>query len=83
MSMGKCTKLAPWFCRPFIVLKRIGSSAYRLAFPDGVVSHLKELLSSGGNTITTETMVTKFEKLFSKQHVPERILNVKTNNLRI
>ena len=45
--------LAPRFCGPFIVLKHIGSSIYRLALPDGVqihlvfhVSHLKELLGS-------------------------------------
>ena len=27
LSMGKCAKLAPWFCGPFTVLKRIGSSS--------------------------------------------------------
>ena len=83
MSTGKCSKLAPRFCGPFTVLKRIGSSANRLALLDGVeihpvfhVSRLKELLGCGDNTVTTETLVT------SKPHVPERILDVNTKNLR-
>ena len=80
--MGKCAKLAPRFCGPFTVLKRIGSSAYRLALPDGVeihlvfpVSCLKELHGLGDNTVITETLVT-FEELSTKPHVPERILDV-------
>ena len=71
----------------FTVLKRIGSSAYRLALPDGVeihpvfqVSHLKVLLGSSDNTVATETLVTS-EELSSKPHVPKRILDVKTKNL--
>ena len=88
LSTGKCAKLAPRFCGPFTVLKRIGSSAYRLALPDGVgihpvfhVSRLKELLGSGDNTVTTETLVSS-EDLSSKPHVPEKILDVKTKKLR-
>ena len=87
MSTGKCAKLAPLFCAPFTVLKCIGSSAYRLDLPNGVeinpvfhVSRLKELLSSGDNTVTTETLVT-CEELASKPHVPERILDVKMKHL--
>ena len=87
LSTGRCAKLAPWFCGPFIVLKQIGSSAYHLTLPDGVeihpvfhVSCLKELLSSSDNIITTETLFT-FEELSSKPHVPERILDVNTKNL--
>ena len=86
--MTKYIKLAPRFCGPFTNLKRIGSSAYRLALPDGVgihlvfhVSRLKELLGSGDNTVTTETLVSS-EDLSSKPHVPERILDVKTKKLR-
>ena len=86
--MGKCAKLALRFCGPFTILKRIGSSTYRLALPDGVeihlvfhVSRLKELLGSGNNTVTTKTLVTS-EELSSNPHVPERILNVKTKHLR-
>ena len=37
--MGKCAKLAPRFCGPFTILKRIGSLAYRLTLPDGVEIH--------------------------------------------
>ena len=50
LSTGKCAKLAPQFSGPFTVLKRIGSSTYHLALPDGVeihlvfhVSHLKRI----------------------------------------
>ena len=57
-------------------------------FPIGVeihpvfhVSRLKELLGSGDNTVTTETLVTS-EELSTRPHVPERILDVKTKNLR-
>ena len=89
MSTSKWAKLAPWFCGPFTILKCIGSSAYRLALPDGVgiylvfhVSRLKELLGSSDNTVTAETLVTS-EGLSSKPHLPERILDVKTKMLRI
>ena len=88
MSTGKCAKFAPQFCGPFTFLKRIGSSTYRLALPDGVeihpvfhVSRLKQLLGSGDNTVTTETLVTS-EELSTKPHAPERILDVKTKHLR-
>ena len=88
MSSSKCATLAPQFCGPFIVLKHIGSSTYRLALPDGVeihpvfhVSRLKEFLGSNNNTVTTETLVTS-EELSTKPHVPERILDVKTKHLR-
>ena len=84
LSTSKCAKLAPRFCRPFTVLKRIGSSAYRLALLDGVeihpifhVNRLKELMGSCNNTITTKTLVTS-EELASKPHVPKRFLDVKT-----
>ena len=52
LSTGMCVKLAPRLCGPFIVLERIGSSAYHFALPDGVkihpifhVNRLKELSS--------------------------------------
>ena len=84
LCMGKCVKLAPRFCGPFTVLKRIGSSSYRLDLPNGVEihpaflgSHLKELLGFGDNTIITKTLVTS-EELGSKPYVPNRLLGVKT-----
>ena len=78
--MSKCVKLTLCYCGPFTILKHISSSAYHLALPHGVeihlvfhVSHLKELLGFGDNTVTTETLVTSKE-LSSKPHLPERIL---------
>ena len=71
--MGKCAKLAPRFCGPFTVLKRIGSSTYRLTLPDGVeihpvfhVSRLKELLGFGDNTITTGSYSSYFRRFSFK-----------------
>ena len=88
LSTGKCAKLAPRFCGPFTILKRIGSSAYRLNLPNGVeihpvfhVSRLEELLGFDDNTVTIETLVTS-QELDSKPHVPERVLDVKMKNLR-
>ena len=87
LSKGKCTNLAPWLYGPFIVLKCIGSSTYRLALNDGVEIHpifhvhcLKQLLSSSDNTITAKILVTK--DLASKKHVLEKILDIKTKHLR-
>jgi hypothetical protein len=84
LSTGKCAKLAPRFCGPFTVLKRIGSSAYCLDFPANIkihpvfhVSRLKELLGSHDNPVSTQTLVT-LEDLASKPHMPERILNSRT-----
>jgi hypothetical protein len=64
LSTGKCAKLAPRYCGPFIVLKRIGSSVYYLDLPTGVdvhpmfhVSRLKELLGSDDNMVTIKDLV--------------------------
>ena len=46
-----------------------------------MMSRLKELLGSGDNTVTTETLVTS-EDLSLKSHVPEKILDLKTKKLR-
>ena len=63
LPMGKCSKLAPHFCEPFIVLKRIGSSPYHLDLPPDIkvylifhVSLLKELLGSGDNSVSLVTL---------------------------
>ena len=85
LSTGKCSKLALRFCGTFIVLKLIGSSASLVLMASKsiqfcYVSHLKELLGSSDNTITTKTLVTS-EELSSKAHVPETILDVKKKHL--
>ena len=87
LSTGKCAKLAPRYCGPFEILKRVGSSAYNLALPHGVgihpifhVSHLKEFLGSDDNTFTLHDLVT-FEDLSYKPHVPEQILDSRTKLL--
>ena len=33
LKLGKSTKLAPWYCRPFQVLTRVGLVAYQLELP--------------------------------------------------
>ena len=88
LSTGKCAKLAPRYCGPFEIIKRVGSSAYQLALPPNVgihpvfhVSRLKEFLGSNDNTVTLHDLVT-FEDLSYKPHVPERILNSRTKALR-
>ena len=88
LSMGKCTKLAPRFCGPFRVLKHIGSSAYHLNLPTHIkihpvfhASHLKELLGSEDNPVSTKTLV-NFEHLASKPHMPDKILDSRIKTLR-
>ena len=88
LSTGKCAKLAPRYCGPFEILKRVGSSAYHLALPRNVgihpvfhVSRLKPFLGSGDNTITIQDLVT-LEDFSYKPHVPERILDSRTKRLR-
>ena len=86
--MGKCAKLAPRYCVPFEILKRVGSFAYHLALPCNVgihfvfhVSRLKPFLGSGDNTITIRDLVT-LEDFSYKPHVPERILDSRTKRVR-
>ena len=33
LRLGSCTKLAPWLCKPFHILERIGPVAYKIALP--------------------------------------------------
>ena len=83
-STGKCATLAPRFCKPVTILKRISSLTYRpRGFKIHLVFHvscLKERLGFCDNTVITKTLVTS-EDLGSKPHVPEKILDVKTNHL--
>jgi len=39
LCIGSCAKLAPRFCGPFKILKRIRPLAYRLALPPRVKVH--------------------------------------------
>ena len=77
LSLTVCTL---WY-GPFAVLKRIGSSIYRLDRPIGIkvhlvfhVTRLKELLGSDDSSFSIKTLVT-LEDLSSKPHEPERILD--------
>ena len=36
LSLGKCTKLAPRYCRPFQILAKIGPMAYQLDLPANI-----------------------------------------------
>ena len=77
LSLTICTL---WY-GPFAVLKRIGSSVYRLDRPTGIKVHLvfhvgrlKELLGFHYNAVFIKTLVT-LEDLLSKLHGPDRILD--------
>jgi len=39
LRLGKCPKLAPWYCGPFEILARIGPVAYQLALPTSIRVH--------------------------------------------
>ena len=39
LKLGSCAKLSPRYCRPFEVLERIGSVAYRIALPSSTRVH--------------------------------------------
>ena len=39
LNLGSCAKLSPRYCGSFEVLDRIGSIAYRLAFPASTRAH--------------------------------------------
>ena len=39
LKLGSCAKLSPRYCGSFEVLERIGSIAYRLAFPASTRAH--------------------------------------------
>ena len=78
---GKCVKLVPRFCEPFIVLKCSDPSTYCLNLLVGIKVHhvfhfsnLKELWGSNDNLVSIKTLVT-FEGLSSKPHKPKRVLN--------
>ena len=79
--------LAPLFCGHFTILKYFGLSMYQLDLHDGIrihqvfhVSHLKEVIGSNDNTITTESLVTSKDSP-SKPHVLGKNVNVKTKHL--
>ncbi len=40
LRIGSCAKLAPWYCRPFEILERIGPVAYRIAMHPTVKVHV-------------------------------------------
>ena len=39
LNLGSFSKLSPRYCGPFEVLERIGTVAYRIAFPTGTRAH--------------------------------------------
>jgi hypothetical protein len=39
LRMGNCAKLAPYYCKPFEFLDRVGPMVYGLALPPTVKSH--------------------------------------------
>ena len=39
LKLGSCSKMSPRYCGPFQVLEKIGSVAYRLAFPASTRAH--------------------------------------------
>ena len=88
LRTGPCAKLAPRYCGPYKVLKRIGPNAYRLDLPSNVmvhpvfhVSRLKEAIGYDDNVVPPSNLSTLEDDHFSP-HEPEKILDHRARNLR-
>ena len=55
-SLGKCKKLAPRYCGPFLILAQIGVVAYKWALPPHVTIHDVFHVSLLKNMCLTPTM---------------------------
>jgi hypothetical protein len=76
LKLGSCSKLAARFCRPFEILKRIGTIAYMLALPVSMtihnvfhVSFLKKYIPDANHVIDWNVMQVKKEGSLQVQAV--------------
>eukprot|EP00253_Pinus_taeda_P012799 PITA_12799 len=87
LRIGSCAKLAPQYCRPFEILERIGTVAYRLALPPTVKFHdffhislLKKYINDVDHVI--DWLVLQVEQEGEFQPEPQCILQRKHHMLR-
>ena len=86
LNLGSCAKLSPRYCGPFEVLKRIGSVAYRLAFPANTRAHnifhisfLKKYVHDPNHVINWDVIQVELEGEFQTE--PLHILDKKVTVL--
>ena len=63
LSTGKAPKLLLTYCRPFTILKRVGSVAYKLALPESSQVHLVFHISHSRKQLYEQDQVIDFSVL--------------------
>ena len=85
LSIGKCPKLSPWFCRPWKIVKKLSDVAYRLELSPSCcihtvfhVSKLKKFICKDTNVI--DGLVSLQENELS-DHSPKMLLDQREKRL--
>ena len=87
LRTGKCKKLSPFYCGPYLVLKQINEQAYRLQLPDHIkvhnvfhVSLLKKNVSDPNHILNDSHLSIGEDATF--EVFPEQILQTRSKPLR-